>query len=168
MPTTPPDFRSDGSTPPRRLRGARRGAAALSQASGAGHAATTWKHRMRCRALTLLSSTAKRRSRSPGKTSASFARWYAERSNLHRLLAMRLLELRGGDLHLNNSLICGGRDRDRTCDPYHVGSGPPTQLHYGHPLAGSRGRRRSPTSGLAGWVWGWVRARGNRERVVVS
>jgi hypothetical protein len=29
----------------------------------------------------------------------------AERSNLHRLLAMRLLELREGNLHLNNSLV---------------------------------------------------------------
>ena len=27
-------------------------------------------------------------------------------------------------------------------------------------------RRRSPASGLAGWVWAWVRAGGNRERVV--
>src|SRR5947209_2221215 len=43
----------------------------------------------------------------------------------------------------------------------------------GHDLVGDaaegnalRDRRRSPTSGLAGWVWAWVRARGNRERVV--
>jgi len=50
-----PDSRSDGSTPPRWLRGARRGAAALSQASGAGHVATSRKHQMRCRALTWLS-----------------------------------------------------------------------------------------------------------------
>jgi hypothetical protein len=71
-------FRSDGSTPPRWLRGARRGAVALSRGSGAGHAATSRKHRMRCRALTLLfDQPLKGVPRSPGKTSASFARWCA-------------------------------------------------------------------------------------------
>src|SRR5437016_5470811 len=36
----------------------------------------------------------------------------------------------------------------------------------GNALRDEPNRRRSLTSGLAEWVWGWVRARGNRECVV--
>jgi hypothetical protein len=36
----------------------------------------------------------------------------------------------------------------------------------GNALRDEPNRRRSLTSGLSGWVCGWVRARGNRECVV--
>src|SRR6516225_10236804 len=105
MPTTPPDFRSDGSTPPRRLRGRKRPAQVMQPP--AGNTGCGVERRLRFRpaakgrsALAGRQVPASHIGARPGDAeSGSWSAWQvssrspenAERSNLHRLLAMRLL-----------------------------------------------------------------------------
>ena len=134
---------------------AHQGAATPSRGSGAGHAATSRRHRMRCRGLTWISTSRYRRSALAGwKTSASFERWCAPLTSLgpldRKISNGALLSFsRTNDEHfatflLPNSIAEHGMRRDVTA---RAAQKSPTKQHNmqrGVTLGNGRNRFRKP------------------------